>query len=244
LLRELDGRRFIGHGGGMVGYLAAMQADTEGNLGVIVLQNGMGTNPMGLARTVIRVADGEPEPAGVAVVAHNDLVGLYDPPLEIVAAEDGPVLRHEGREIGLEELSDGLFLALHTSFDRFPLRVERSPNAAPVLWHGAQRYVRAGVPAEALPEASPELKAIAGHYRSHNPWTTNFRVVLRGDQPWLIFAAAPDGFDTDQPLISSDDGTFRVGEEPGNPETLRFDTMIDGHALRALLSGWPYYRAD
>jgi hypothetical protein len=57
-------------------------------------------------------------------------------------------------------------------------------------------------------------------------------------------AAAPDGFDTEQPLIPSDDGTFRVGEEPGNPETHRFDTVIEGRALRAWLSGWPYYRAD
>ena len=45
LVRDLQGRRFIGHGGGMVGYLAAMQADTDANLGAIVLQNGMGMNP-------------------------------------------------------------------------------------------------------------------------------------------------------------------------------------------------------
>jgi hypothetical protein len=35
-----------------------------------------------------------------------------------------------------------------------------------------------------------------------------------------------------------------VSDDPGNPETLRFDTVIDGRALRAWLSGWPYYRAD
>jgi D-alanyl-D-alanine carboxypeptidase len=88
------------------------------------------------------------------------------------------------------------------------------------------------------------LQAIAGHYRSHNPWTTNFRVILRGDEPWLIFAGAPDGFDTEQPLIPREGGSFRVGEDPGNPEALGFDTVVDGRALRAWLSGWPYYRAD
>src|ERR1700694_2267692 len=61
LMRNLDGRRFIGHGGGMVGYLAGMQADPDANLGAIVLQNGMGAHPMALARTVIRIADGETE---------------------------------------------------------------------------------------------------------------------------------------------------------------------------------------
>ena len=38
-------------------------------------------------------------------------------------------------------------------------------------------------------------------------------------------------------------GLFRVGADPGNPEQLRFDTVVDGSALRAWLSGWPYYRA-
>ena len=66
-MRNLDGRRFIGHGGGMVGYLAGLQADTDANLGAIVLQNGMGAHPMTLARTVIRIADGEPaKSAGTA----------------------------------------------------------------------------------------------------------------------------------------------------------------------------------
>jgi D-alanyl-D-alanine carboxypeptidase len=244
LMRELDGRRFIGHGGGMVGYLAAMQAQPDVNLGVIVLQNGMGMNPMGLARTVLRIADGEPEQVDAAATQYDDLAGLYEPPLEIVAAEDGAVLRHGGREIALEELGEDLFVATDATFDQFPFRVERSASGAPVLWHGGDRYVRAGAPARALPDPSPELQAIAGHYRSHNPWMTNFRVILRGDQPWLVFAAAPDGFDTEQPLIPSDDGTFRVSDDPGNPETLRFDTVIDGHALRAWLSGWPYFRAD
>jgi hypothetical protein len=60
----------------------------------------------------------------------------------------------------------------------------------------------------------------------------------------LIFAGAPDGFDTEQQLLPMTDGSFRVGEDEGNPETLRLDTVVDGRALRAWLSGWPYYRAD
>jgi len=110
------------------------------------------------------------------------------------------------------------------------------------LWHGGRRYVRAGATAPPLREPSAELRAIEGHYRSHIPWTTNLQVVLRGDQPWLVFAAAPDGFDDQQPLTPMANALFRVGTEPENPEHLRFDTVIDGRALRARLSGWPYYR--
>jgi hypothetical protein len=67
--------------------------------------------------------------------------------------------------------------------------------------------------------------------------------VLRGDQPWLLFAAAPDGFDDEQPLVPLPGGSFRVGRDPKNPESLKFDTVVDGRALRAWLSGWAYYRA-
>ena len=245
VMRNVDGRLFIGHGGGMVGYLAGMQADRDANLGAIVLQNGFGSNPVALARAAIRIAYGEPESLSTAAVSANEeLAGLYEPSLEIVASEHGPLLRHDGREISLEQLEEDLFVASDALFDRFPLRVERPTDGVVELWHGGQRYVRQGAAARPLPEPSAELQAIAGHYRSHNPWTTNFWIVLRGDRPWLIFAGAPDGFDTEQPLISSADGSFRVGEDPGNPEALRFDTVIAGRARRAWLSGWPYFRAD
>jgi len=139
LLRDLDGRRFIGHGGGMVGYLAGMQAETDANLGAIVLQNGMGAHPMMLARTVIRIADGEQAtPAGAAATSMpNELAGVYEPdapgcePIELAASKNGPMLRCDGREIGLAELDDDLFLAPDPAFDRFPIRVERPTDDTP-----------------------------------------------------------------------------------------------------------------
>lgn len=175
LMRNLDGRRFIGHGGGMVGYLAGMQADTHANLGAIVLQNGMGTHPMALARTAIRIADGEQAKFANAAVTSAQLVGVYEPdkpgcePIEIVASRTGQMLRWNGRETALEELEENLFLAPDTAFDRFPIRVEHSADEIPELWHGGQRYVRAGKAARQLPEPSAEVQAFAGHYRSHNP---------------------------------------------------------------------------
>jgi D-alanyl-D-alanine carboxypeptidase len=211
----------------------------------------MGAHPMTLARTVIGIADrGPTTSAGTAVSSALDgLAGIYETdepgcePIELVAAKSGPVLRRDSQEIGLQELDSDLFLAPDPAFDRFPIRVERRAGDTPELWHGGRRYVRAGVDALPLSVPSEDLQSTAGHYRSHNPWTTNFRIVLRGDQPWLIFAGAPDGFDTEQSLVA-DGASYRVGEDRGNPETVSFDTVVDGRALRAWLSGWPYYRAD
>jgi CubicO group peptidase (beta-lactamase class C family) len=259
-IHELEGRRYIGHGGGMVGYLAGMEMDPEAGLGAVVLQNGVGAKPMALARMAIgtvreardrttAAASTSSASAGTAREIAPDTAGVYGPdepglePIEIVAS-DRLVLRVDGREIPLEELEDDLFLVPDVAFDRFPLRIERPATGSPEVWHGGRRYVRTRSVARRLPEPSAELREIAGHYRSHNPWTTNFRIVLRGDRAWLVFPAAPDGFTSEQPLVPSGDGSFRVGEDAGNPEGLRFDTVADGRALRAWLSGWPYYRTE
>jgi D-alanyl-D-alanine carboxypeptidase len=244
--RDVEGRRFIGHGGGMVGYLAGLQADPEAGLGAIVLQNGLSARPVTLARTAIEIARGTP-PTAPAAAADFDLIGVYESddvqPIEIAVAGDALVLRSGGRQVAFEEAGDDLILAPDAAFDRFAFHVER-PNGVPELWHGGRRYARAGANVQPLPEPPAELRAFAGHYRSHNPWATNFRVVLRGDRPWLLFTAAPDGFDDQQLLVPDGDGSFRIGDDPGNPESLRFDTLVDGRALRAWLSGWPYYRVD
>ncbi|MEO5885785.1 MAG: serine hydrolase, partial [Candidatus Limnocylindrales bacterium] len=91
-------------------------------------------------------------------------------------------------------------------------------------------------------EPTAEQAVVTGTYRSHDPWTPLFRVEARGADLWLTFPAAPDGFDDEQPLVPMARGWFRVGADRLGPERLRFDTVIDGRARRAWLSGWDYYR--
>jgi len=250
-LREHDGRTLLGHGGGMVGYAAALQADPDAGLAAVVLQNGPAAAPLTLARTALAMARDGPGSPPVRVAPHADHAptGPFEPvdgggvAIELLAGDDGPLLRTNGRDIALEKWDDGVYAVPDPEWDRFPLEIAGSPEA-PELWHGDRRYL----PPRARPapesEPSAELRAAAGHYRSHNPWTPNFRVVLRGTRLWLIFPAAPDGFLDTQPLTPSPGGDFRCGEDPGNPESVRFDTVIDGKVRRAWLSGWPYYRID
>jgi D-alanyl-D-alanine carboxypeptidase len=251
-IRELDGRRLVGHSGSTVGYLAGMETDPEAGLGVIVLQNGLGARPMTLAGAVLRIVgdrdSGTRDSSSKAAAVERDatVAGVYTseaagfPSVELVMS-DGLELRADGRVIVLEWLTDDLYLVPDAGFDEFPLRIERLAGEAPELWHGDRRYIRSGELPRALPEPSLELRAIEGHYRSYNPWTTNFRVILRGDQAWLIFPAAR-GAEIEQPLAPSPDGSFRIGDDPRSPERLRFDAVTEGRALRACLSGWPYYR--
>lgn len=46
--RVLGGRTFLGHGGGMIGYLSALQVDPAAELAAVILQNGLMGSPMAL----------------------------------------------------------------------------------------------------------------------------------------------------------------------------------------------------
>ena len=71
-----------------------------------------------------------------------------------------------------------------------------------------------------------------------------FHVEARGAELWLSFPDAPDGADGTQRLVPMAGGWYRLGESRLGPERIRFDLVIDGRARRAMLSGWPWYRAD
>ena len=51
-----------------------------------------------------------------------------------------------------------------------------------------------------------------------------------------MFPTVPDAFEDEQLLSLRPDGSFRIGEDPGSPEDLRFDAVVDGRPLRAWLS--------
>jgi len=80
-----------------------------------------------------------------------------------------------------------------------------------------------------------EWDAYPGHYRTPNPWEPNFRIVVRKGK--LLFLTA-EGEEAVTPL---EGGLFRVGEDY-SAERLRFNTILDGKALQANLSGIPYGR--
>ena len=115
------------------------------------------------------------------------------------------------------------------------LRAERTGSPEPAF------TVRSSVPADPVTE-EPEPWALpfVGHYRTYNPWCSNLRVYGRGGQLWASYAM--DDLSQDAPLERLPDGGFRLGSDECSPERLRFDTLIDGKAVRATLSGCALYR--
>jgi hypothetical protein len=179
-----------------------------------------------------------PEPALVENAA--SYAGAYrsgENSFALVARGDRLILDDGGEGATLEKHGEARFYVPHPDFSRFPLRFGRSAGRVVEAFHGSHWYTnhRYAGPLEFRPPG--EWGAYPGHYRSHNPWHTNFRVILRKG---VLLLVEPDG--DEQVLAPLAGAVFRVGDDERSPERIRFDTILDGQALRATLSGCDYYR--
>ena len=113
--------------------------------------------------------------------------------------------------------------------------------------HGPDVYVREdSEPQESAAPHPPEWSAFPGQYRSHVPYLTTFRVILRRGRLCLAWPHGGEEALTPQNPDDSGSGWFKIGP-PGEPsaERLRFDTVVGGRALRIRWTGGgDFYRVD
>ena len=267
LTHEEDGRAYLGHGGGMVGYFSSMIGEVGSGLGVVALVNGPG-EPEGIAQAVldhlVAAAEGQPgafpaivDPHAIddaaayaghytRIAAVDDTPDETDPSPAVEIEVDGPglLLRHPAGAAPLVAYDEGTFVTADPALDRFFLLFERDAGRVVAFTHGASRYAN-DVDSEPVSAPLPaEWHAYPGLYRSFSPWTPVLRVVRRPARLHLILMDGPDGFYMDQPLAPLEDGWFRAGDDERIPERIHFDTIVDGQALRATLSGCEYYRVN
>jgi D-alanyl-D-alanine carboxypeptidase len=246
--------RRLAHGGDMPGYEAYIAMDMDRGLGIVVL--AAQPYPAGMWGQVYaywRAAGGgyelpllaaPPDPAQVANAA--DYAGVYRgqaKALQVAAEGDRLYLQLDQERVVLEQRGEDRFYANHPALDRFLLQFGRAEGGAtapgPVveLSHGPDWYAHARYDGPHTFAYPPGWDACAGHYRAHNPWLSNFRVVTRKGALWFVW---PWG--DEDPLLPLEGNLFRLGAAPYSPERLHFDQIVDGHALRATLSGCTYYR--
>jgi len=244
---DIDGRACLGHGGGMVGYSTGMRADLDAGFGVVVMVNK--TNAFGILPYAFELMgaalDGRdlpPLPADDPTRVENaaEFAGVYrsgDKAIEISAEGDQVILKQAGERITLEKREPDRFFVPHADFERFLLIFRREAGRVVEAFHGPDGYVNEHDAGPTTFDAPPEWSAYVGHYRSYNPWLSNFRIVLRKGNLVLIY---PDG--EEKSVIPLREDVFRVGQEEWSPERIHFDAVVDGQALRANLSGCDYYR--
>jgi CubicO group peptidase (beta-lactamase class C family) len=248
-LSEDEGHTIIGHGGGMVGYYASILADLDDGLGVIVLINSPG-EPAGIARFTLKLLRAAfhdqqlpplpPTPVPTCIDSPADFAARYRSKtgaFTLAVQGERLIMVHCGDCLALEERGEDRFHVPHPDFARFHLRFGREEGEVVEAFHGPNWYVNERYRGPTRFDFPEEWAAYPGHYRSHNPWYTNFHVISRKGK---LFLVEPSG--DEEVLVPLEDSVFRIGDDERIPERLHFDTVLSGRALRANLSGCDYYR--
>ena len=256
---QADGHHFVGHGGSTVGFRAIMMADQTDGLGVVILCSGFDVDTYEPARYALRVASAirsrqpPPEPPAVPDVTRladanrytGDYVSQSTGATLSVRAEDGGLRLNAGdTSARLEHIDGGAFCVPNDAFDPFALRFRAAGGVGgdgPMveIHHGSAVYVRRGNEPLATAEPYPEeWAAFTGHYRSHAPYVSNFRVVLRRGRLYLVWPNGGEQLLTPHPSDAGPSPRFLVGPA-GEPsaEWVRFQSVVAGRALRALWAG-------
>ncbi len=244
-----EGRTRIAHGGGMVGYSCGFTGDLDAGVGAVALVNGPG-DPGAIAKfareAVIAAIAGKAlpplpnSPSPTRVEKASEYAGHFrsaeGKTLALEAKGEELFLLAGSERIALEPRGKDAFLANHPDFALFLLRFLREGEKVVRATHGAETFEREGgtpPPSPAPPEA---WHAYQGHYRSYSPWMSNFRVVLRRGRLFLLYPHGPEVL-----LVEASPGLFRAADED-SAEEVRFDSIVDGRALRAAVSGAVFYR--
>jgi D-alanyl-D-alanine carboxypeptidase len=248
----IEGHIYLGHGGGNAGYTSHIMADMDEGLGIVSLSNRWTESnavfqSAEFALKVLQAAYHHKEipplpPAADPNYIPNptDYAGTYragNGVLHLTAKGGKLLLDFEGRIVPLEQRSQDSFYVGHPNLDLFLLEFKRDDGKVVEAFHGSQWYINDLYTGPERFDYPKEWDTYPGHYRTRNPELSNFRVVLRKGTLALIL---PSGYV--EPLRPLDNGFFGIGDDHRSPETLRFDTVVEGHAFRAIYSGCPYYR--
>ena len=251
-LADVAGHTYLGHSGSSTGFVAAMIADLDDDLGVVVLINGWvqsyGAVDMALhLLSLLRAGLHGEEPPLLPPVADPEFIsnaadyaGIYgagDNRLVIAAHGSRLSLQWDGLDIALQRRGEDSFYVPHPHWERYLLEFGRDGDQVVEAFHGPHWYSGEGYSGPAGFDYPAEWESYPGHYRTYNFGLTNFRIVLRKGALLLVYPSG--GHD---PLAPIGDSLFRIGEDPRSPETIRFDSVASGRALRAIYSGCPYYR--
>lgn len=251
-VEETAAGRLLTHGGGMVGYASFLLADAPRGIGVVVLTNANGDTP--IAELVAREVHAEMLGGPVAAVTteldpaiwdvREELAGQFvsdTSAIELEFAGDGElVLLGNGKRGRVLWTLHDRFACEHPDFGLFHLSFHSGP-AGPAWMYGEQVFLREPPSQEDGPDGG-DLAPFEGHYRSHSPWFTNFRVFRRGGR---LYLSAPGGVEApseEQELVRLAPGLFRIGADERLPERLSFGAVVDGHAIWADRDGCVYSR--
>lgn len=250
-----EGRRLLGHSGGMVGFSSYLLVDVESGSGATALANSAFGRTRELVRFALACLSAEsggapipevpeaPDPYRIDDASRFD--GRFsDDAIDVVVVAEGGGLALEahgrrGRLVATDD--DDAFVVDEPELERFPIRFLRENGVVTGANWGPRWLRHERSPSLPTPEHPVEWAHHRGRYASWNPWAPGFRVFLRRGELWLAFTGDASDADGERRLWPLPDGSFRVGE-PWSPDRVRFDTVVEGASHRAVFDAAPFYR--
>ncbi|MCF2533013.1 serine hydrolase domain-containing protein [Yinghuangia soli] len=237
----VDGRTWLTHAGGMVGYRSYLAVDTDGGHGVAVLTNAPGECQIidRFARHVLDVVQGAPADPALfdpeRIPDARRYVGTHGTAQRRIvvetAGDDRLTLTADGETGRLYDTGDGRLVCDHPGW-----------SAYHHSWDGRWLYGPESLgPAPAAPAVAPH--PLEGRYRSYTPWYPAFGIVQRAGRLHMIAATGVEAPCDEPELVRLDDGTYRVGADPRLPERLVPGPVLDGEVLWVDLDGCRYTRS-
>jgi CubicO group peptidase (beta-lactamase class C family) len=258
---NVQGRRWVAHTGGMVGFTALLATSPEEGLACVALQNGLGSRwPLVRhAFSAVRSAlagDAPPEawspPPPTSIPGAEAYVGRYvdgdGRALEVATEGDGlravlDGIRVEAHRDPLKDEPSDAFALPHPDLERFLLRFGRDEDGAVVeAFHGNAWFRGARYAGEEPEEPPSEWRGRVGLYRSNDPWSPTIRITLRKGRLVIGFPVDAGDEEGEAELIPLDDGSFAAGE-PWHPRRVRFEGEIEGRAVAVVFNGGYWYRS-
>jgi CubicO group peptidase (beta-lactamase class C family) len=257
---DVDGRTWLGHSGGMVGFTALLVTVPEEGLAGVILQNGMGDRRPIVAAALAAVraglaGDPLPEPwvpPAPTEIPHADrFAGTYigddgrtlvaEPEDDGLAVSVGPVSARLERDPLVVDPGE-TFLVAHPAFERYPLDFRSDGSGAVVeVFHG-ETWFRGERYEGPEPEEPPEAwRRHPGLYRNDDPWSPVLRIVLRKGRLAITWPTDPDDEEGGE-LVLLDDGSFAVGESAA-PRRVRFEGDVNGMSAVTVFNGGRWYRS-
>lgn len=248
----VDSRPMLHHTGGMLHFSSSFDVDAAEGVGCFASVNGRLGEYRPVATTayavrVLRAArlgkplPAAPDPLAFRMIARPDrFVGRWVAAdgrmLDVVRSGEGVALVDGARRGRLEAGGGTKLVTDLAGWDAGQLEfsaTSKGKNAAlDRLWYRDVPLARDAAPPPAAPTPD-RLQALVGNYRTNDQWVGLLDVVARGDGLELV------GFG---PLVEEPAGYWRLVEDEGGLERLRFDQIMGGRAQRLSFSGNDLWR--
>jgi hypothetical protein len=248
-VREADGDTIIGHGGGIAGFASLLEVHMKDGFAIVVLSSaGYDGNLVNWIGNTLKAAyRNKPLPAfpnPPAPPTSSEWAGVYKSPVT------GKTLEFvgEGNRLSLKQ-GDSVVPLTRIGRDAFrgplidpvyPFVFERQGGKVAEVSYGPEWFANDAYTGPKEFNTPQNYAAYVGRYENHNPEGSFVRVFIRKGQ--LMVASGIDG--GGRPLVPAGDATFRPKDPDYNPERYRFDSIVEGHALRMMVSGMPMYRVS